>query len=409
MSTYVAAPHMTTFRCLGSECEDTCCKAWEIPVTDDDMSRLTTALGPVAASELVHRLPDGSGGTVVVLRKREDRTCPQLSEDRLCTLHARLGEPVLPAICSSYPRQVTRAGDQHELTGRLSCPEVARLCLLADEATQVVAPIEAFGRFKARDAESDKPYAQPFLAVREKLIELAMAPGYSVASRLYFIAALAERIGAYFHRDAATLEAERLTADLAAVGDPELQAELHAQRGASSPMNGIALQLAQGLIYSRLDVAPAFARVAVKAAHTHGVTAGVTDRADMLKQLAQLGPERLWRSHMARRQSIGAGVNERLEQVLARYCRSYFLQDSYAQSPDLLEHVMLLLLRVTLIRFLLVGHPDISTATDAAAVEVVYAVTRAYDHNTSIREGLAAMLRSNGLVSLDHAAALLKL
>jgi hypothetical protein len=134
----------------------------------------------------------------------------------------------------------------------------------------------------------------------------------------------------------------------------------------------------------------------------------------MLKQLAQIGPERLWRSHMARRSGLGAAQTERLDHYLARYCRSYFLQDSYSQSPNLLEHLMLLVLRVTLVRFLLVAHPEIvvdgdAATTDAAAVEVIYAVTRAYDHNTSIRQGLSAMLASRGMLTVDHAAALLKL
>jgi hypothetical protein len=45
----------------------------------------------------------------------------------------------------------------------------------------------------------------------------------------------------------------------------------------------------------------------------------------------------------------------------------------------------------------------------ATAVEAVYAVTRAYDHYTSIREGLSAMLAARGMLTVDHAAALLKL
>ena len=407
---------MTTFRCLGTDCEDNCCNAWEIQVTDGDMSALTKALGPEIASDLVHHVPDGRGGTVVVLRKLADGACTQLDDKRLCTLHARLGAEVLPATCASYPRLVARVGDQHELTGRLSCPEVARLCLLADEPALIPSSIEPFSRFNVRrDVAPDGalPYLRPFVTVRDKLIELAMAPGFSVASRLYFIAALAERLGAYYHRDAKTHEPERLAEDLAAISDPEIQAGLHARRGASSSMDGLGLQVAQGLIYSRLDVAPAFARVAIKAAHSHGVLAGVADRDDMLKQLAQLGPEAIWRSHMALRVRLGAAQTERLDVYLARYCRSYFLQDSYSQSPNLLEHLMLLVLRVTLLRFLLVAHPEIGpdgdvATTDAAAVEVVYAVTRAYDHNTSIRQGLSAMLASRGMVTVEHAAALLR-
>lgn len=417
MTSHVAAPHMTKFRCIGTDCEDTCCKAWEIPITDDDVSRLTNALGSEGASDMVRRLPNGRGGTITVLRRLADGACTQLDENQWCGLQIRLGEGVLPVVCTSYPRLVIRVGDQLELTGRVSCPEVARLCLLGDEPTQIPSPVEPFSRFKVRlevSPDGDVPYLTPFVAVRDKLIELVMAPGFSVASRLYFIAVLAEKLGPYFHRDATIAEPERLAEDLAAISEPEIQAALHAQRGASSPMDGLGLQVAQGLIYSRLDVAPAFARVATKAAQSHGVAAGIADRAAMLKQLAELGPERIWRSHMARRQRLGAEQTQRLDLYLARYCRSYFLQDAYSQSPNLLEYLMLLVLRVTLVRFLLVAHPDIgpdsdAAATDAAAVEVFYTVTRAYDHSTSIRQGLSTMLAARGMLTVDHAAALLKL
>lgn len=420
MTTYRAAPHMTTFRCLGSECEDTCCRAWEIPISDDDVARLTTAIGEAGADDMINRIPNGRGGTVVVLRKLPNGACTQLDENQLCSLHARLGETVLPSICHSYPRAVGRVGETIELTGRLSCPEVARQCLLSDEAPMVESPIEPFGRIKIRlevEPDGEVPYLTSFPLVRDALVELSTSPGFSVASRLYFIAVLADRIGAFYRRDATQHEPERLVQELAEIKRPEVQAELHAKRGASSPMDGLALQLAQGLMYSRLDAAPAFARVAMLAARTHTEAAGlggIGGGGDMLKVLSKIPPDVLWRSHMERRVHLGPAQTARVDQYLERYCRSYWLQDWYPQSPTVLEHTMLLLLRVTLIKFLLIAHPALGPDTDAAttdriAVDVVYAVSRAYDHNPSIREGLANMLTKQGMLSVDHAAALLKL
>ena len=416
MSDYVAAPHMLRFRCLGSDCEDTCCKAWEIAVSDADVERLARGIGQAEADAMVNRVSNGRGGTFIVLKKLEDGTCTKLDEKQLCRLHAAHGPDVLPTICNAYPRTVGRVGEQLELTGRLSCPEVARLALLHDEDPLVEAPPEPFDRVTVRKdvKPGEVPYLMPFREVRGTMMELCSTPGYSVASRLYFMAQLAEILDRFYHPTIETLDTEKLAAMLLAIREPELQEELDQARGTCSSMDRIALDVAQGLLYSRISSSKAFERVARKAAGTHARAAQVPEQPDLLKQLAAIGPERAWRLHQERRDALGPERTARLEGMLARYCRSYWLQDWYSNSSRLLEHVMLLILRVTVIRFLLVAHPDITGTADEetldkAAIEVFYGVARAYDHNASIREGLANMLQKRGMLSVAHAGALLKL
>jgi len=246
------------------------------------------------------------------------------------------------------------------------------------------------------------------------LVELSTVPAFSVASRLYFIAELADRVAPFYHREATTHEPERLAHELAEIRRTEVQAELHARRGASSPLDGLALRTVMGLMHARLEAAPAFARIVAKAARTHAEAAGVGVIADPLRQLTEIGPERLWRTHMERRARLGAAQTQRLERYLERYCRSYWLQDWYPLSPTLLEHLMQLLVRVALLRFLLIAHPELgpdgdAAVTDRAAVEVFYATSRAYDHNQAVREMLSSTLGKRGMLTVGHAAALLKL
>ncbi len=416
MTAYAAAPHMLQFRCIGTACEDTCCKAWDVPISTDDQARLAGAIG-AAADDMVNRIPNGKGGTLVVLRKLPGGACTQLDDAQLCALHARLGEEVLPDVCATYPRVIGRVGDRLELTGQLSCPEVARLSLLRDEPPLVEAPPEPFGRLKVRfqvSPDGTVPYLAPFEAVRDVLSALCTAPNFSMASRLYFIAELAERLAPYYHRDVTTVDWERLSRELTEIRRPEVQAELHARRGASSPLDGLALHTVIGLIQSRSEAAPAFTRIIAKAARTHGDAAGVAGTAGPLRQLIEVGPERMWRIHMERRARLGPVQTQRLENYLARYCRNYWLQDWYPLSPSLLEHTLHLVLRVALLRFLLIAHPDLGPDGDVAltertAVEVFYATSRAFDHNQSLREALSHLLAKQGMVTVGHAAALLKL
>lgn len=75
---------------------------------------------------------------------------------------------------------------------------------------------------------------------------------------------------------------------------------------------------------------------------------------------------------------------------------------------------MSLVVRVSLIRFLLIAHPDLrpdmdDATLDKVVVEVFYTVSRAYDHNSSLRDALVTMLKKREMMTVAHAAALLKL
>lgn len=416
MDVLVAAPYMTRFRCLGGECEDTCCAGWEIAISPEDRARLASAIGP-AADALLRQIPDGQGGTLVVIGKRpEDGKCTQLDPKGWCSLHAKYGEDVLPGICCDYPRSVSRVGAQFELTGRLSCPEVARQCLLGDDTEALVpAAAAAFGRRKVdleATVDGEVPYLTPFLQVREALITATRDRSVPVAGRLYAIAAFAERVAAY-RRDAKTLDTKALTAELAELRRPERVAEL-AAAFAGLPVDGEALTVVMGMIHLRWSATAAFARVVTKVAKHTGDQVGVPDPGDPWRHLLAIGAKRIWQAHIAARKALSPLQTERLERYFENYAANFWLQDWYPLSPSLLQHSLQLFLRIALVRYLLLGHPDFTPTADAAqldraAVEVFYAATRAHDHNEAVRHVLANTLGSRKMVDLSHAAKLLKL
>jgi hypothetical protein len=68
---------------------------------------------------------------------------------------------------------------------------------------------------------------------------------------------------------------------------------------------------------------------------------------------------------------------------------NYFLQDWYTSSPNLAVHTQNLLLRLAILRFLLLCHPNVAPASseideqvlDRAAVEVFYKFSRGVEHS----------------------------
>ncbi|MFP2912921.1 flagellin lysine-N-methylase, partial [Pyxidicoccus sp. 3LFB2] len=141
--TATAPRYMTRFRCLADSCEDTCCAGLVVTVSEARWKRMrdTVAGTPDAARvEALIRPDTGSGpGTEAgVVAKREDGHCAFLDARKLCSLHGAYGEAVLPDACATFPRTATRWGERLEVAGSLACPEVARLCLLAEDAVEPV-------------------------------------------------------------------------------------------------------------------------------------------------------------------------------------------------------------------------------------------------------------------------------
>src|SRR5207237_1432930 len=99
----------------------------------------------------------------------------------------------------------------------------------------------------------------------------------------------------------------------------------------------------------------------------------------------------------------------REDQWFANFCKNYFIQDWYLQSPSLMEHLLALQLRLATVETLLLLHPaleravfalDRTAACDAIAVEVFYSVARAFDHSESVRTHLSRAIAQHQLATL---------
>lgn len=129
------------FRCIGSSCEDNCCSNWAIYVdkrTYDAYREESTAVLDQFVKNIVRfdgAADDGHYAAIMPIGER--KLCPAL-QDGLCSVHATLGETYLPNTCDSYPRTNRRVNGQLEQMITLSCPEAARLALLAEDAIDFV-------------------------------------------------------------------------------------------------------------------------------------------------------------------------------------------------------------------------------------------------------------------------------
>lgn len=135
-STVIMPSYMQDFRCIASECEETCCAGWYIAIDEATYKKYKKVKVPAMKKRLEKELvvkKGQVGGACAAKIKLKNNRCAFLAQDNLCDIYTQLGESYLSETCQMYPRNTNQIGDRIELSLALSCPEAARQILLGQE------------------------------------------------------------------------------------------------------------------------------------------------------------------------------------------------------------------------------------------------------------------------------------
>ncbi|WP_141332698.1 flagellin lysine-N-methylase [Myxococcus sp. AB025B] len=411
-----APRYLTRFQCLADTCEDTCCAGLVVPVSDARWKVLRDAVagGPDAARVEALVLPDpgsGVGAEAAYIAKREDGLCSFLDARRLCSLHRAYGEAVLPDACAVFPRVATRRAGRLEVTGSFGCPEVVRLCLLAEDALEPV-PVDASLAARPELARAlggeDAADAWTWHAarVREVALRILERREYPYASRLFMLGELARRLGAFYFRGTEAFAGEG--GEALRTGTP-VDAERPGMRDATltSPAGIEGTRAADALLISTLSDFEAPSTLDALHAMVSSVRlpggpwAGICGtvlraRIDGVRGArfqawaraiqasyggASAAPDDVWALYSERRARLEPVLGERIEQYFRHHAVNHWLRNPFTDSPSVMDSIFKLTLRAAMLRWALFGHPEVvalcedpslsdaRARLDAAAVE----------------------------------------
>lgn len=123
--------YFNEFKCIASECEDTCCAGWEIVIDDEThkcYENVEGEFGEILRSKIV----ESDGENIFLLN---NGNCSFLNEKKMCEIYINLGEDHLCYTCQQFPRYTEEFLDLKEVGLSLSCPEAARIILRKAENT----------------------------------------------------------------------------------------------------------------------------------------------------------------------------------------------------------------------------------------------------------------------------------
>ncbi|MGE6758672.1 flagellin lysine-N-methylase [Corallococcus interemptor] len=361
-----APRYMARFRCIAEACEDTCCAGLTVPISESRWSLLRQKVAgtpdEARVAALITPNPDGATGQQAgILGKRADGHCAFLDEAKLCSLQRRYGEAVLPDGCSVFPRVLTRWGAQVEMAGSLACPETARLCLLAEDALvrEPVPEEQALRPQVARQvAAGDDAWTAQADTVREAMLRLLNRREVPYAARLYALGRMALDLGDFYFPGTAADDTERLARILREYESADTLASLHVQLEALELPGGPWAGICAAVLRSREAAvsSPRFLSLMNAVRASYGG--------------ADVHPDAAWRLHAARRSTLESLHGERVHQYFLHHALNHVLRHPFTEAESLLNAVFLLVLRASVVRWVLLGHPAVVALLDAPGTPV---------------------------------------
>lgn len=190
------------FRCIGSQCEDTCCRGWSVVIDKATYHRYQS--GPELQPLLNHLVlinPTPSDFSYAQIRLDESLSCPFLEPDQLCRIQKQHGAEALSKTCAEYPRMVKIIDGQIEKPLALSCPEAARLVLLnpalvpsTQDTEDGPARYQRFCRLGYQAPRVAGDHQQFFWEIRSFALLLLHDRGYPLWERLFIFGMFCKRL-----------------------------------------------------------------------------------------------------------------------------------------------------------------------------------------------------------------------
>lgn len=403
--------YMARFACIGAECEDNCCHSWQVEVdrvTWDRLIAVTRLTSEVERKRLRRstRVVARDGHKRRYITLRPDGLCPMLDERGLCHIHGTFGEKLLPDVCAVFPRSTQQIGDEVELSGMPSCPEVARQLLLHDDAIEVVplppGKLPRKVRSGGMDPRDIRPYWRLMLEVRTFLLRLLTDEAHTLEQRLFFMTWFAKRTAPILNKKVMKADPEAVRAEMRLLDEPATRAEVAGRFDKLDPPSHLVLLLARELV-----AAAPHARDRFRALVDEVFGSYVTMRDALSESPKAVSLERVWEAYRERRATLRARHGARLDQFLRNGAYNFWMQHLPLGSPDLEVHMLRMLAHQAVQKFLIVSHPRAEAAIDQVAVEVFYKTARHIEH-TPLLTNLEKALEARQLRSLAGAVFLIR-
>lgn len=202
--------YMLDFKCIGSECTDTCCAGWDINIDEDTYEKYINSTGSL--KELVQGKFKENKNSYDYLNKgfmilKEKNKCPFLNDSLLCDIHGKVGEESLCITCKRFPRVYNIVDNIYEKSALASCPEICTKAFLNKDKMEFIeieemideSSIEIRRIIDTEVFEGSDNLLQYFWDIRVNSINIIQNRNFSIEERLGILKSFYNKIEEYYN------------------------------------------------------------------------------------------------------------------------------------------------------------------------------------------------------------------
>jgi lysine-N-methylase len=397
------------FRCIGADCEDTCCAGWAVNVDQHTYEAYQRSedpeLGPALHSLVVINTENATANNYARITL-SGSSCPFLTEG-LCAIQKKLGEEYLSIMCAAYPRVMNLVDDVVQRSLDLSCPEAARVVLLdpspmefdEEDGAQHDSRSGQLSVLSTADASSDKPYRY-FREIRSLMVWLLQNRDYSVWKRLAILASLCDQLQAAAATDGHSQTPEILDACRDAVERGVFDEALNSHRAQPAAQLSVVLELIVDRIGSDF-AAPRFFEC------YRDFMAGVDWTTE--SSMTDLGQR-----YAAAHSKSYAPLMSRHAYILEHYLVSYVHRTLFPLGPQtsptsIQDQCLMLLTYYAIVQTVLIGVAGFHGARFDVnhVIKVIQSSTKTFEHSLAFPPRALQILAKNGITTCASLAILL--
>lgn len=205
MNKTIEPDYLVNFKCIGGDCEDSCCIGWDVDIDQKTYQSYKNVSDPRMKKQFDKHIYENDWITdpnvdYAKVELTQDKKCPFLNADKLCIIQKHLGEKYLSNVCTYYPRTVNKVNGIFEMTLSPSCPEAARLILLNPESMKMH-QVERPGNYPIitfdvdqRSKQYQKSLVAYFTEVRTICLDTMTQSHLPIEKRIYDLAGWVDRL-----------------------------------------------------------------------------------------------------------------------------------------------------------------------------------------------------------------------
>jgi len=415
--TYKTPASFSGFSCLGGDCEDTCCRNWEIKLDRQHYDLLSDVMSKdehekSMFEQYIHLNENSitSDHDYAYIRMGLNGYCAMLDDKGLCSIHANHGVSVLGDVCTMFPRVISRCGNTIELSGALSCPEVVRNCIDEELPLKVQ-------RFKTADLPRSKNYpiqrelsnldddfySESFSLVRAQLMEIIANEEYDLETRLYVIANLTNKISTFYHRGCKKPEAEQIQQTISELSSNDFILKLGTlikEYDADTPISMIVVHSILSIKLQQAEdenISKFYERI------IHDYDANNDNATEVLAEnLDKI------------RSKLDKHTQKYIDKAITRYIVNCLYREWFVSMPDPFTYVQMLLVRIAILRTLIyldLGREDKpeQAIIKQKIVYVMYNFARNIDQNMEFLKVVYNALSEQNMMNFDFSLAFIRI